>query len=115
MFFKKPNDSQNAVALIKLKNGSEVPLAIIITTMDILNRLQATQAVAFHHLVKKCRDSAHNIADDTIKILEKNALMKDGLVHITVKDILLSAIQGDDQKITLNSPVEYNIKISSRM
>lgn len=92
--------------LVTLKNGAQVPQVLVVTTMMNLTRLINSNPIAFYELVQKCRDNNHQMFGNTKEIAVSLALMdRSGSVHRTVKDVVLSAVQGDDFDMTLGNPI----------
>jgi hypothetical protein len=102
------------VSLVKLKNGSEIPKPIVITTMMSLEAIMNSNPIAFYELVEKARDSKHVMFGNTKEVVSKWALMdSNGTIHSSVKDIVLSAVSGNELEMSLGNPIasaENNIK-----
>ena len=93
------------MGLIKLKNGSEEEKALVVVVMVSLQGLLDKNPILFYELVMKCRDSKHELFGDSGKDLQDLALLQqDGNVHSSVRNIVLSAAQGEDLDLTLISP-----------
>src|SRR3990167_5007413 len=98
MLFQKPEitQTQNQIKMVKLKNGSEVAQSIVVATMMSLEALINSNRIAFYELVEKCRDSKHEMFGNTKEVVAKWALIcSDGSVHSCIKDVVLSAVEGD--------------------
>lgn len=108
MFLGKSNEKRNTMNMVKLKNGSEVPESVVATTMMNLECLMSKNPIAFYELVEKCKNPKHEMFGNTKKVAEELALMNSGSVHDITKNIVLSAVQGEELNMTLNSPVEKN-------
>lgn len=106
MFSNQSREKQNPISMVKLKNGSEVPKPVLITTMMSLELLMNKNPIACYELVQKCKDSKHTMFGNTKKVVEDLALMNSGSIHDTVKDIVLSAVEGDELNMVLTSPIE---------
>lgn len=91
----------------KLKNGSEILTPIVVTTMMSLELLMTRNPAAFYELVQKCRDNTHKMFGNTESVLEELALISrpTGSVHDFVRNIVLSAVVGDDLEMQLGNPV----------
>lgn len=70
-----------------------------------LELLMNKNPIAFYELLQKCRNPKHAMFGNSVEIVEKLGLMNSGLVHGTVKNIVLSAVAGDDLEMTINSPI----------
>ena len=91
---------------ITLKNGSEVTEPQVIATMALLKILFKKNPRAFRELVMKCRDPEHKLVDNTGEVLSDRSLIQtDGRVHNSIRDIVLSATEGEGLEMTLGSPL----------
>ncbi len=104
--FQRKANKDSSFNMVKLKNGSEVAEPIVITTMMNLKLLMNKNPIAFYELVEKCRNSEHEMFGNTREVVEGLALMNNGTCHETTRDIVLSAVHGEDLGMTLGSPVE---------
>src|SRR3990167_887425 len=114
--FQKPNSAQteNKIAMLKLKNGSEVAQSIVVATMMSLDALINSNPIAFYELVEKCRDSKHEMFGNTKEVVAKWALIDmNGSVHSCIKDVVLSAVEGDGLDMSLGRPVAPQSSISN--
>jgi len=97
------------IETVLLKNGSKEPKALVIGVMMSLNALTGQQtmqsAIGFYELVMVCRDRNHKIQGNDGEILEKIGLMKDGVIHDSVRNIVLSAVEGEDLNMVLLNPI----------
>lgn len=91
--------------IVKLKNGTEVESYVVTLTMVYLKQLFEGDLAAFKDLVKACREPNFFLSDNTLKIIEHYNLCKDKLITSVVKDIVLSAVQGTYDKLSLDSPL----------
>ena len=93
------------IQLVQLANGTAVPDVLVTTTMIVLNDLASNDPIVFYELTMKCRDTNHPFWGSTEETLKQAALIKDnGEIHDSVKNIVLSAVKGEDLKMTLGSP-----------
>lgn len=90
----------------KLKNGSEELKSLVLLTMISLRNLIETNPIAFYELVTKCRDDSHRLFGNTVEVLKRFVPTQDerGRVHESIKNIVLSAAEGDGLEMTLGSP-----------
>ena len=100
MFSQKPNLS----AMVQLKNGSEVPGSALVTIMMNLKSLRENNYLAFYDLVQLCKDSSYDISF-TRQALEASPFLATGRIHDDAKNIVLSAVEGDDLEMVIGSPV----------
>lgn len=61
MFFRNNNEKQDSIDMVKLKNGSEVPEPVVVTTMMNIELLMEKNPIAFYELVQKCRNPKHKM------------------------------------------------------
>lgn len=96
------------IETVLLKNGTKESKALVIGVMVSLRALTGQQtiqsAIGFYELVMACRDSDHKIQGNDGEILEKMGLMKDGVIHDSVRNIVLSAVVGEDLNMTIVDP-----------
>ena len=88
-----------------LKNGSEEPLVLVQTTMMALDGLIKSNPVAIYELVEKCNDPTHELFGNAGDILGDAALIKDGTIHTSIKNIVLSAMSGEGFDMILTNPI----------
>ena len=99
-------------ANVTLKNGGDAPGAAVTTTMLTLHELAGTDFIAFYELVAACRDRDHALFGGTASTLQAYAMVEsvDGSgrasIHDAVRDIVLSAVTGEDLGLSLQSPLE---------
>ncbi len=92
--------------MLKLKNGTEECEPLVLTVMASLRHLNETQPIAVFELASKCRDSSHKLFGNNGKVLTDLALLdSDCGVHSSIKNIVLSAIEGDGMDMMLCSPI----------
>jgi hypothetical protein len=99
---------QTNLNMVKLKNCSEVPESMVIVTMLSLETLISTNPIAFYELVQKCRNPKHKMFADTEEDIKGLGLMHSGSVHECIRNIVLSAVEGDDLDMRLTSPFEQS-------
>ena len=97
----------NPLALIRLKNGSEEPQALIAVCMIALKRLIGEDPISFYELVMKARDPNHRVfSQHQIDVLKELSLMEpSGNLYQTVTNVALSAVTGEGLGMTLGDPV----------
>jgi hypothetical protein len=88
---------------VKLKNGTEegkVAVSAIMLSIKLLRPIDV------YELVMKCRDRKHQIWEPSKKPLQDLTLVAaDGSIHETIRNIVLSAVEGDGFDMTIGSPV----------
>jgi len=112
MLFRQPSSdakeekNKNSVPMVKLKNGSEVPKPVVVTTMMSLEALMEKNPIAFYELVEKARNPKHPMFGNTQDVVAKWALIDlSGVIHSAVRDVILSAVSGDELDMRLGNPV----------
>lgn len=92
---------------VTLKNGTEELDALVRATMSSLEGLLNKNPIAFYELVMKCRDQNYQPFGNTGQTLHDFALLgPDGNVHVGIRNVVLSAVVGDDLEMTLGSPIQ---------
>jgi hypothetical protein len=87
-----------------LKIGKSVPKPVAMTTMVALRQIAENDPLAFYELVELCKDSNHQIWGDTDKLKGLSLLQSDGRVRDDVKEVILSAAEGEGMELSLGSP-----------
>jgi hypothetical protein len=95
------------VESVKLKNGSEELKGLVIVVMASLRHLMAEQPLALYELAMKARDKGHVIFGNLDKPLKEMALLEHGnTIHSCIKNIVLSAVEGDGFDMCLVNPIK---------
>ena len=94
--------------LLKLKNGGEAPAAAVWATMTSLKAMMTSGLPSMFAVIELAdhvrRDK--RIPDATRALLVQRGLMEpDGSIHDIVRDVILSAAQGEGVSFALVSPV----------
>lgn len=96
---------------VKLKNGSEEDRAMVAVTLVSLKHLIGSDPICFYELVMHCRDANHAPWGNTIHKLQDLALLgADRRPCDSVKNIVLSAVIGEDLGMALGSPVADEVR-----
>lgn len=102
--------------MIKLKNGAEESPVMVATVHMILDSLlEETDNMAenirnvtvFYDIVTACRDPKYmsQISKANMMKLEGLALVKNGRVHDSIKNVVLSSVEGEELEMELVNPV----------
>lgn len=91
--------------MMKLKNGSEVAKPIMITVMMALNTLLQKMPMVAFEAVEMARNPNHQPFGETGEMLEKFGLLLNGQMHGAIRDVIISAAQGEGWDVTIGSPV----------
>lgn len=89
-----------------LKNNTKEPKVLVSTTMITLENLVNTNPIATYELVELCKDASHKAFGNAGKILEDFSLVNNGQVHESIKNIVLSAFEGDGLDMHLTFPIK---------
>lgn len=91
---------------ITLNNGATALSSTVTAIMLNLGAAYDQEPIAFRELVSICRDKTHVPFGNTgRKLIERGLLEPDGRPHDLVRDVVLSAVTGDDFDLHLGSPV----------
>lgn len=99
--------------LTKLKNGTTEVQPFVVITLGVLKQLFDDKPLAFFDLVSKCRDSSYKWFGDNEQICRDLQLIQPenpynpdagGSIHESIKNIVLSAAEGEGMDMTLVSP-----------
>jgi len=89
----------------KLKNGSKLDFALVTRIMERLMLLKKNYPIQFNELVKCCRGQRCQLLAGTTFAIKKMALVETGnVISDDVKNIVLSAVEGDEMEMTFKSP-----------
>jgi hypothetical protein len=89
---------------VKLKNGTEEAKVAV---SAIMLSIKSLSPIDVYELAMKCRDRKHQIWEPSRKPLQDLKLVAaDGSsIHETIRNIVLSAIEGEGFDMTIGSPV----------
>jgi len=95
---------------ILLKNGSKEADTLVAVVMISLRGLFDSGgvggALAVYELREKCKDPDHEIFGMLNEPLENLRLINsNGTVHSSIRNVVLSAVEGEGMDMTLGSPV----------
>ena len=91
---------------VKLKNGAIEAKGLVNVMMVALRNLLQEDPVTFYELVMKCRDRNHQFWSDCgDKLQDLHLVEQDGRVHRSIRNIVLSAVEGEMLEMTLGSPL----------
>ena len=99
---------------ILLKNGTtEVTSLVKVVTLSLRELLNQKGAAAlsgatqFYDIVSLCRDSNYQVFGSNLQLLKNLALVgEDGRVHESIKNIVLSSVEGEGLEMSLVNPVK---------
>lgn len=95
---------------VLLTNGARVPKSVVDVTMISLSHLMTKGGFAgiiqAYDLAMFCRDSSYHMSEANKKALQDLGLLEgNGSPHDIVKDIVLSALQGEGLGMRLVQPI----------
>jgi hypothetical protein len=95
------------LAEVKLKNGSTESRLLVNATMLTLKGMSDTLpgVLAFCDLVAYCRKNRVPTSNSTNMLVESELMRPDGTVHESIRNVVLSAAQGEGMELSLVSPV----------
>ena len=92
---------------VKLRNGAEEFKPLVAVTMMSLKSVMESNPIAFYELACLARDRDHKLFGNTGEVLQARALVSaEGTMHDSIRNIVLSAVEGDMLEMTLRSPIE---------
>ena len=94
--------------ILKLKNGSEEALPLVIVVMRTLTTMMENgmDCIAVYELVEKCKDDKHMLFGNAEEKLKALALIEQsGHIHDSVRNIVLSAAEGEGLNMGIGNPV----------
>ena len=91
---------------VQLRNGTSEAKPLVWAVYYTLEALFARDPVVFHELVKLARNPRHKLWGDTAELLKNLSFIKeDGIMHDSVRNIVLAASEGDGLQMRLVFPV----------
>jgi hypothetical protein len=97
------------VKLVTLHNGAEEPDVVVMTTMLSLGTLFKSNPIAVYELVQLTRNPSHQPFGNTGEVLQGLGLVgEDGRMHDSVRNVVQSAIVGEDLDMSLRHPVKQS-------
>lgn len=95
-----------------LKNGTTAPQSAVVSTIMSLNMLWKEGLMgmcAVIELVERCKNPQHSIDSVSEQTLRKLALIQsDGGIHEIIKNVALSAAEGEGHHMVLTSPIKLS-------
>lgn len=93
-------------AVVTLKNNSKELEIAVKSVMFTVRHLLKQQPLVFYDLVMRCRDREYEMWSETEDGLKKLSLLQpDGQPHGTTKNIILSAVEGDEGDMYIVNPI----------
>lgn len=89
-----------------LKNGAEEAEPLALAMPRILASLMQENPIAFYELVMLARDPSHDMWPGTSEILEQRQLITRGHMHDSIRNIVVSAVEGEGMEMVLTSPIK---------
>lgn len=90
---------------VKLKNGTEEPRVVVAATMVSLQAMFRDAPIIAYEFVSVCRDPLHKIWSGKDQMVAAGFMNEDGKMHDTIRNVTLSALDGEGMGMTLGSPV----------
>lgn len=91
---------------VRLKNNSEESKILVMSTMITLSQLFSENPLAFYELVQICNNPSHEIFSPVQReALESAGLISQNIVHASIRNIVLSAVEGEGMGMTIGNPV----------
>jgi hypothetical protein len=89
-----------------LKNGAEEAKPLVVMTMISLEKIMKERHLALYDLVMRCRDRTYQFFSDNEEYLKSlNLVDRDGSIHGSIRNIVLSAAEGDGLDMVIRSPI----------
>lgn len=91
---------------VVLKNGATESKLLVKAIVVSLKDLIAEDCIAFYELVELCKDPNHKLHGETNEILEKLNFTHDGVIENSIRNVVLSAVEGERLSMRLTNPVK---------
>jgi hypothetical protein len=95
--------------VLTLRNGAEVPEPIVRTAMLTLRQLERAYPIALYEAVQLARDSSHKLFGSTGRVLTELGLLNGGELSWSVRNVILSAAEGDDLGLHIVPPCDPEV------
>ena len=97
----------NPPTMIRLKNGSDELSTLVAVTMMSLKNLIESDPISFYELVSKARDRNHKVWSQrqTDVLVGLGLMEREGTLHNSISNVVLSAVSGEGLAMTLGDPV----------
>ncbi len=96
-----------SIAMVTLKDGTQVPESVCILVMKSLNVLLEQNFTAFYDLVMLARGRDYRVSEGNANAIRNLALLEnDGRPHEDVRAIVRNAVEGEGWQMVLGSPVK---------
>lgn len=89
---------------MRLRNGTTAPTAIVKTTTLSLKALWDKSPLAAYDLAKLARDPGYVPFGNAMQVLSDYHLVTDGEIQADVRNVVLSAFEGDGPAMRLINP-----------
>ena len=94
---------------VELKNGTIHLTSFVSSIRSAIQHLLYNEPIAFNELVQLCRNQDHPIWEPSTRVLIEYPLLTKTatgfVVHDGIRNIVLSATEGDEPNLKLVSPV----------
>ncbi len=95
--------------MVRLNNGTQMAKPLVMSVMMSINGLEQqglSGMLAVYELVEVCKDKDYKPSPDNMKKLQDLRLLeKSGKPHDSIRNVVLSAVQGEGIDMTIGSPV----------
>jgi len=98
-------------ALIRLRNGKEAPRSAVMTSWVAIKSLadqgDMNSVIALYEARELARDPRHALWGGTADVLINTGLLaRDGTMHGITRDVILSAVIGDETGLSVTWPTD---------
>lgn len=92
---------------IRLKNGADEALPLVSVIYNNLHLMVSEGGIHFYELVMKCRNRNHQFFGNAQEKLHALGFIQaDGSIHDSIRNIVLSSVEGDGMNMSLVSPIK---------
>jgi len=101
--------SKLRVLTVNLKNGTSELRVLAVGTYESLKEMlnEAEGTIAFYGLVEVCKNPSHQIRSKAQKeyLISRSLMKPDGGIHQSIRNVVLSAIEGEGLGLILVNPI----------
>lgn len=92
---------------VRLKNGTNEVVKLVKMTMFNLREMMNSEPMVILELVEKCRYDAYIFwGDFEQRLKDRSLILPNGRVHQSIKNVVLSAFEGEGMDIVLVDPIK---------
>lgn len=101
-----PVEATKELEEVVLRNGERLPEVLVRAVWMNIKLLVDTEPMAFLYLIEKAKDPDYELSSNTIEKLKRLGFLESGVMHQSVRAIVLSTVEGEGLDTKLVYPVK---------